>query len=186
MAGKPKGGMSQGKLLLAAGTIIAIIVVAVGLMMASTVKPVYREVEMTGAEFAKEYSGYHTNVSSSTTFPNDYYYNFPSLKGGDTLKIGDRITKLTYSNSSDSTYVVLSGFEGNPALSAGLYFASNLTGKYSAGDTVQMTFHVVFVEKKNAEGKVLYSGEVLDELNGPAREKSSTPNGITPSAIKKM
>ena len=182
MAGS--SGWTRGKTLLALGAIIAIIIVAVGLLMANTVKPVYKTVIMTGDEFAQEYNGYHTDVTNKTTFPNDYFYNFASLKAGDILVIRDRVTEVNYSSRMAATLITLNGFEKCPALADGLYFATNLTSEVKVGDMVEITFHVVQVEKKSSEGKILYAGEVLDEWTGPAREKSSMPSGITPRAIR--
>jgi len=179
-------GWTRGKTLLVVGAILSVVIVAVGLFMAISVKPVYNKVVMTGNEFAYEYNGYHTDVTNKTTYPNDHYYNLPSLKAGDILVIRDRVTEVNFSSRAAATFITLNGFEKCPALADGLYFATNLTGRYVVGDIVEVTFHIVKVEKRNSEGTIMYSGEVLDEWTGPAREKSSTPSGITPNAIRKI
>jgi hypothetical protein len=165
---------------------IAVVVVAVGLYWANSVKPVYNKVVMTGDEFSQEYNSYHTDVTNKTTYPNDHYYNLPSLKAGDVLVIRDRVTEVNYSSRMGATLITLNGFGKCPALADGLYFATNLTSKYSVGDMVEITFHIVKVEKRNSEGTIIYAGEVLDEWTGPAREKSSTPGGISPDTIHKL
>jgi hypothetical protein len=131
-----------------------------------------REVVMTGAQFAQEYNLYKVDPPQNGPF--EGYYDYPSLAPGDVLKVRDKVAAIGYSNRTGATNVVLSGFEGAPALRDGLFFAGNLTGKYKAGDSVELTFHVV-------QTTVKYNGttiaaELLNELNGKSREKS--PEGM--------
>jgi hypothetical protein len=139
------------------------------------------EVVMSGSEFAKEYDQYKVSIPPDT-LPGGYY-DFPSLHPGDILRVQDRITELNYSARTRATMVSLSGFEGSPKLRDGLFFAGNLTGRYKVGDQVELTFHVVQTTVNLGSDSVPIVAELLDELNGKAREKS--PDGIPAAAIRK-
>jgi hypothetical protein len=136
---------------------------------------------MSGDEFAQEYNQY--KVDPPKLPAGKEYYDFPSLSPGDILRVRDRIVSLSFSPQTNSTNIRLAGFERSPALKDGLFFGGNLTGKYALNDRVQMTFHVVRTEGLNQNGTLLYSAELLDELNGKARERS--PDGIPATAIRK-
>jgi hypothetical protein len=162
--------------------LIAVVVLAVGagaafLLLSPKEPEPAREVGMTGAQFAGEYNKYYTGQAP----PGATAYDFPSLQAGDILLVRGKVTAIGYDGRNRATMVALEGFETAPALKDGLFFAGNLTGKYKAGDMVEMRFHVVRWVME-ADGASL-TGERLDELNGKSRERS--PDGIPASAIRK-
>jgi len=162
--------------------VLLVVVAGAAYLLLSPAKPAAaREVRMSGAEFAREYSQYR--VDPPTLPAGKEYYNFPSLRAGDTLIVRDKVTRLDYSSRMNATAVALRGFEGSAAIVDGLLFAGNLTKKYAVGDPVEITFHVKRTVRYDEYGTQLYDAELLDELNGKARERSL--DGIPASAIRK-
>ena len=139
------------------------------------------EVVMSGSGFASEYNQYKVNPPRGASA--EGYYDFPSLKPGDILRVRDRITAMNYTARTRATTIVLAGFEGSAALKDGLFFAGNLTGKYKAGDNVELVFHVVQTSVTYDNTTAPMVAELLNELNGKAREKS--PDGIPAAAMRK-
>lgn len=140
-----------------------------------------REVVMSGSEFASEYDQYKVDPPGGASA--EGYYDFPSLRPGDILRIRDRITAMNYTDRTRATAIVLAGFEGAEALKDGLFFAGNLTGKFKVGDRVELTFHVVQSSVRYDKTADPILVELLDEQNGKARERS--PDGIPASVIRK-
>jgi hypothetical protein len=176
--------VSRAQLLIA----VAVLAVAAGaafLLLSPKAPEPENEVLMTGTQFAQEYNLYKVNPPQKGPF--EGYYDFPSLAPGDVLLVRDKITAVEYSNRTRATKVVLAGFEGAPALKDGLFFAGNLTKKFKAGDMAELRFHVVqsSITYKDEQSLVntTIAAELLDELNGKARERS--PDGIPASAIRK-
>jgi hypothetical protein len=164
--------------------VIAVIILAVVaggafLLLSPKAPASANEVVMTGAGFAQEYNQYKVNPPQNGPFKG--YYDYPSLKPGDVLRVRDKVTAIAFTNRTNATNVVLAGFEAAPALKDGLFFAGNLTGKYKVGDNVELTFHVVQTTVKYNETTI--AAELLDELNGKARERS--PDGIPATAISR-
>lgn len=162
--------------------VIAVVILAVAIGAAFLLLPLdppapAPEVVMDGAQFAQEYGQYRADPPPGG--PYEGYYDFPSLAPGDVLRVRDRLAVIEYDDRTSATRVVLSGFERSPALADGLFFAGDLTAKYQPGDPVQLSFHVVLgtVNHDNST----FTAELLDELNGKARERS--PTGIPASAM---
>jgi len=172
--------MSRAQLIIA----VAVLAVAAGaafLVLSPKGPEPATEVVMSGSEFALEYNQYKVNPPRNASA--EGFYDFPSLKTGDILRVRDRITAIYHPDRTRATTLVLAGFEGSAALKDGLFFAGNLTGSYKPGDIVEIRFHVVqtSVTYDGTAGTII--AELLDELNGKAREKS--PDGIPATAIRK-
>ena len=174
--------VSRAQLLIAV-VLLAVAAGAAFLLLAPKAPEPANEVVMTGAQFAQEYNLYKMNPPQ--TGPFDGYYLFPSLAPGDILRVRDRITAIEYNNRTRATKVLLAGFEGAPALKDGLFFAGDLTRKYKAGDTVELSFHVVQTSMTYKDEQSLVNttiaAELLDELSGKARKD----DGIPATAIRK-
>ena len=173
--------MAKGKFIVIAILLAAAAVAAFMVLMPGKA-PAAHEVVMSGDEFAQEYNRY--KVDPPELPAGKEYYDFPSLAPGDILHVRGSISGMGYSNRTHATDIVLSGFERCQALRDGLFFAGNLTGKFALNDMVEITFHVIHTEGRDQNGTLLYSAELLDELNGKARDRS--PDGIPASAIRKF
>jgi len=176
--------MSRAQLILAAILLAVVAGVAFWLLSPGAPEPA-REVVMTGSRFAQETNLYKVNVPQNGPF--EGYYDYPSLSPGDILLVRDKLTAIEYDNRTRATKVVLAGFEAAPALQDGLFFSGNLTKKYKVGDTVELKFHVVqtsmtYKDEQSGTSTTIVA-ELLDELNGKARERS--PDGIPATAIRK-
>jgi hypothetical protein len=169
--------MSRAVLIIAVIT-MAVVAGAAFLLLSPKAPEPAPEVIMTGAQFAQECNQYKVNPPSGAT---SGYYDYPSLAPGDIVRVRDTVTAIEYSNTTRATRVVLSGFEGAPALKDGLLFAKNLTKKYKVGDRVELAFHVI--QANVIRDNIPTAVELLDELNGKARERS--PDGIPAASIRK-
>lgn len=172
--------MSRAQLIIAV-ILLAIAAGAAFLLLSPKNPEPAREVVMTGGEFAAEYNQYKVNPPGDG--PAEGYYDFPSLRPGDILRVRDRITAMNYTDRTRATAIVLAGFEAAEALKDGLFFTGNLTGKYNVGDQVELTFHVVRSSVRYDQASAPVLVELLDELNGKSRERS--PDGIPAKAIRK-